>query len=694
MSERLILIDGHALVYRAFHALPPLTSPKGEDVNAVYGFMSMLLKVCTDLKPDYLVATFDTSSQTFRRAEFEAYKATRTAAPEGLHHQVDLVQRLLQAMQVPIYRLAGYEADDLLGTLSCQAAQRELDTIILTGDTDALQLVGPRVRVLTSRRGFTDTVLYDEAQVAERYGLSPRQLTDLRGLRGDSSDNIPGVPGVGDKTAARLLSRFGTVEELFAHLDELPTRQRDQLKPYGDQVTLSKRLATIVCDLDVQLDLDQAELSDLDSGAVREMLHELGFRSLIERLAKLPTRTAVTTSAPAASGRAQLGLFDDAASTAATASAGPDSSDAPVIVRDPGDVAALAAAMRQANGLAIAAEGSVRDPMRATWSAWPSPATPCHHPICRLVTRQSQPSLSAPSPRSWKTRRCPSSCTMPRIRASSWPARGSSCRVSPSTRCSRPICSSPGARTFELRDVAWNKLQVEVPPLTSLIGTGRKALTLDDVGIEQCASYAIREADLTARLTPVLRRELAECNLDRLYAELELPLVPVLAAMELIGVSIDVPYLQQLSTELHGRLQEIEREAFAAVGHQFNLNSPKQLSEVLFDELSPARLEEDLERPGFDRCGRARVAPGGPPGGRADPRASPTAQAQDNVRRRSADSSFTRRPAGCIPPSTRPSPPPAALLVRAESAEHSGPNRARHGECATLLCRVRRSARC
>src|SRR5262245_17549433 len=219
MSERLVLIDGHALLFRAFHALPALTSPKGELVNAVFGFVQMLLKACSDLKPNYLVATFDTSSQTFRRAEFAAYKGTRAPTPEGLPHQVDLVQQLLESMQVPIYRLEGYEADDLLGTLSCQAAQRGLETIILTGDTDALQLVGPHVRVLTSRRGFTDTVLYGEEEVQQRYGLAPRQLTDLRALRGDSSDNIPGVPGIGDKTAAKLLDRFGTVEELYTHLD-------------------------------------------------------------------------------------------------------------------------------------------------------------------------------------------------------------------------------------------------------------------------------------------------------------------------------------------------------------------------------------------------------------------------------------------------------------------------------------------
>ncbi|MBA2449486.1 MAG: DNA polymerase I, partial [Chloroflexi bacterium] len=205
MTDTLVLIDGHALVFRAFHAVPQLTSPKGELVNAVYGFTSMLFKAWRELRPRYVIATFDTSAQTFRRASYEAYKGTRGPQPEGIRPQFHHVYRLLEAMSIPVFTLDGYEADDLLGALSKQAAERGLDVVILTGDMDALQLVDPRVRVLTSRRGFSDTILYDEQAVRDRYGLDPRQLPDFKALRGDASDNIPGVPGIGDKTAAKLL---------------------------------------------------------------------------------------------------------------------------------------------------------------------------------------------------------------------------------------------------------------------------------------------------------------------------------------------------------------------------------------------------------------------------------------------------------------------------------------------------------
>jgi DNA polymerase I len=601
MSERLVLIDGHALVYRAFHALPTLTSPKGELVNAVFGFVQMLLKACTDLRPDYLVATFDTSSRTFRRAEFAEYKATRAPTPEGLPHQVDLVQRLLDSLRVPIYRLEGYEADDLLGTLSCQAAQQGLDTIILTGDTDALQLVGPCVRVLTSRRGFTDTVLYGEEEVQQRYGLVPRQLTDLRGLRGDSSDNIPGVPGIGDKTAAKLLDRFGTVEQLYQHLEELPARQRDQLAPYAEQVARSKRLATIVCDLDVQLDLARARMNGLDLGGGVEVLRTLGFSSLVDRLPKV---LAAATAAPVSAAGGQLGLFDGGAAATATAAASVDAVASavaevalPAVVSEPADVDGLAAALQEAGSLTLAVQGSIRDAMRADLCGLalggPGVAT-SYVPLDHSQGPRYAPPPDAPlGPLgALLASDLPKLAHNAKSQSVLLARQGVELRGVEFDTMLAAYLLEPGARTFELRDVAWSKLQEEVPPLADLIGTGKSALTLGEVEVDRCAVHAVREADLVARLTPILRRELAEASLDKLYAELELPLVPVLAAMELAGVSIDVPYLQELSRELHIRLQEIEGEAFAAVGHQFNLNSPKQLSEVLFDELGLPRARK------------------------------------------------------------------------------------------------------
>src|SRR5689334_22788453 len=277
MSDTIVLIDGHALVFRAFYGVPNLTSPKGELVNAVHGFTSMLFKAWRELQPRYVIATFDYSSQTFRKAKFADYKATRGPAPDGLGPQFPRIFELLDCMSIPVYSMEGFEADDLLGTLSKQAEEQKLDTVILTGDMDALQLVSPYTRVLTSRRGFSDTVLYDVAAVNERYGFDPQYIPDFKALRGDTSDNIPGVPGIGDKTASKLVAQFGTVENLLDHLADVPAKQRAAIEPLDEQVRMAKDLATIVRNAPVTLDLERAALVDFDRQRVVGLFHELGF---------------------------------------------------------------------------------------------------------------------------------------------------------------------------------------------------------------------------------------------------------------------------------------------------------------------------------------------------------------------------------------------------------------------------------
>src|SRR4051794_22414950 len=251
MAERVVmLIDGHSMVFRGFYALQdtrPFTNAKGELTTGVYAFTSMLLKAIEDLKPQYAGAAFDMSRPTFRLQEYAAYKGTRTAAPPGLRDQVTWSRRVLDAMQIPLFEVEGYEADDVLGALSVKAVQQGVNVIIVSGDNDLLQLVNPHVKVLTSRRGITDTVLYDEAGVIAKYnGLTPSQVPDFKAIRGDTTDNIPGVAGIGDKGAAKLLLEYGpTIEALYDNLEQVPQKQRDLLAPVKDQVLLAKRLTTI-----------------------------------------------------------------------------------------------------------------------------------------------------------------------------------------------------------------------------------------------------------------------------------------------------------------------------------------------------------------------------------------------------------------------------------------------------------------
>src|SRR6202171_2868981 len=294
MAERLLmLIDGHSLVFRGFYALQetrPFTNAKGELTTGVYAFTSMLLKALEDLNPHYAAAAFDMSRPRFRLAEFPAYKGTRKAAPPGLRDQITWSRSVLEAMQVPLFEVDGYEADDVIGALSVKAVEQGLNVIILSGDNDLLQLVNPHVKVLTSRRGITDTILYDEARVIDKYGgLRPDQVPEFKALRGDVTDNIPGVAGIGDKGAQKLLLEFGSVQALYDNIEseKIPEKQRDLLRPLRDQVLMARRLATIVTDLPVELDLEKARLRDLRRREVIEIFQELSFKSLIDRLPDL-----------------------------------------------------------------------------------------------------------------------------------------------------------------------------------------------------------------------------------------------------------------------------------------------------------------------------------------------------------------------------------------------------------------------
>jgi len=298
----LVLFDGNALLHRAFHALPPLTLRKsGEMVGAVYGFAQMLLKVINELKPSHYAIAFDMKGPTFRHKLFDQYKAQRPETPQELVGQLGRVRQLVAAFNIPIFEMEGYEADDLLGTLSTQASQKNIETIIVTGDADAMQLVSPKVKVLypRPRRAFSDTMLYDAAAVNEKYGVKPEQIADLKGLVGDPSDNIPGVPGIGAKTAVKLLEQFGSVEGIYKHIDEVePAKLQALLRDNEAVARQSRELATIVTDMPVELKLDDCRVSQYDRNKVTELLRELEFASLLPKLPQMEGAPSVEAEPP------------------------------------------------------------------------------------------------------------------------------------------------------------------------------------------------------------------------------------------------------------------------------------------------------------------------------------------------------------------------------------------------------------
>ncbi|MFQ5933645.1 MAG: DNA polymerase I [Dehalococcoidia bacterium] len=559
----LMLIDGHALVHRAFHALPPLSVNKtGEPTGAVFGFASALLKSLEELKPSHCAIVFDRPSPTFRHLQYEEYKADRAATPDDLRAQFKRIRELVAAFGIPAFEMDGYEGDDILGTLAHQASEGEMDVIILTGDTDTVQLVSPRVKALMPRGMFSDTVLYDEVKVLERYGVTPSQIADFKGLKGDTSDNIPGVPGIGDKTAAKLLQEFGTVDNLYKHLDEVkPPRVQEKLREHEAKARQSVELARIVTDVPIRLDLEECKRSAFSREAVVELFRELEFSSLLERL-------------PDADGKepSEKGQVKEVQYTTVT---------------DEGDLEVLLAEAREAGYLAFDTETTSLDAMRAELVGI-SISTEAGKASYIPVGHQSGDQL----PRDVVLSRVKPLLEDPTIEKTAHNANydmmilgNYDVAVNNLAMDSMVAAALAGEKALGLKALSFERVGIEMTPITALIGTGKKQITMDRVEIGAAAPYAAADADITFRLSRMLEEELKRQGLWKLMTDVEMPLVPVLVRMQRNGIALDTDLLGAMSVELGERMAELEAAIYNSVGHRFNINSSQQLGDILFKEL-------------------------------------------------------------------------------------------------------------
>ena len=284
--KTLVIIDGNALIHRAYHALPPLKTKKGQLVNAVYGFISILFKIIRELKPDYLAVTFDLTGPTFRDLEYKEYKAKRVKPPQELYDQIPLIKKIVKALEIPIYEKKGFEADDIIGTIVQKTKKQKIKNIIVTGDLDTLQLINKQTEIYTPQKGLKDIVVYNQAAVKKRYGLSPKQIIDFKGLRGDPSDNILGVPGIGQKIAIDLIKKFGSLKKLYQNLSQsdLNPKLKARLLEYKDQAFFSQYLATIKRDVLIDFNLKKCQRGEYHKEKVIKLLKKLEFNSLIKRL--------------------------------------------------------------------------------------------------------------------------------------------------------------------------------------------------------------------------------------------------------------------------------------------------------------------------------------------------------------------------------------------------------------------------
>ncbi|MEE9520662.1 MAG: DNA polymerase I [Dehalococcoidales bacterium] len=574
-KARLVLFDGNALVHRAFHALPPLTVSKtGEMVGAVYGFALILLKAISELKPTHCAIAFDKKAPTFRHRMFDQYKAHRPPTPNELVDQLGRVRQLVEAFHIPIFELDGYEADDVLGTLSEQASRQGIDTVIVTGDADATQLVSPKVKVFYPRRTFGDTTLYDEEAVIKRYGIKPEYIADLKGLEGDPSDNIPGVPGIGEKTAAKLIQQFGTIEEIYAHIDEVtPAKLQTKLRENEEVARQSKQLATIVTQVPLTLDLDDCHVSHYDRQQVAELFRELEFASLLSRLPEV--------EAPPGSPQVETE---------------PARPRAYHIVNTTPAFNELLNRLSAAESFAFDTETTSLDAISAQLvgiSISPTPGEAYYIPIGHVGFGEVEQLPLEQVINGLK----------PLLEDTSLAKLAHNGKYDMTILAEHGVEVNNlsfdtmvaayllGEKSLGLKTLAFSKLGIEMTPITALIGSGSKQISMSQVEIKQAADYACADADITGQLAELLSRELHQQGVWQLFSEVEMPLVPVLVTMERNGVALDTEIMREMSHRLGEQLLQLETEIYNNVGHQFNINSPQQLSCILFEELKlpPAR---------------------------------------------------------------------------------------------------------
>ena len=595
-KQRLVLIDGHSLVYRAFFALPSLTDREGRVVNAAYGFTSMLLLALQE-HPDYVLASFDLGGRTFRHEELAQYKATRRPTPPELSPQFPLTRDIVRAFGIPIYEVQGVEADDVIGTLATQARERGLHSTIVTGDLDALQLVNDDVFVLTSKRGVSETILYTPERVRQRYGLEPIQTVDLKGLVGDVSDNIPGIRGIGEKTAIKLIQEFGSVESLVENRDRVtPPKVKKLLDENWEQALLSKRMATIVRNVaGVTLDLTHGSAQEYRPDAARTILSDLGFRSLAARVPTTWSDGSAMSAPPifAPPDREQGRLALDAEPVRPPTQSTLPLESAPresvTVVRQAAELERLIAAFAAAD--------------RAGFQVITLDDVPRHGRIAALVVGLNEHDIFY-VPVAHEQERCLEvRDVLQRFAASLQSAKpsklgfnqkadylalrahGIELRGADWDLLVAAYLLNSGVRSPSLEALASDVLHRSIEGREALFGSGKAAMTCDQVDIMRAAAFFGERMRVMLQLAPTLASELERLGNAELFRDLEMPLLPVLAEMELAGVSIDLPYLQQVSRELYDQIRLLDQEIADVAHGPINVNSPQQLARFLFEDL-------------------------------------------------------------------------------------------------------------
>lgn len=592
MPKILYLLDGHAIAYRAYFALTSGGSTRwatssGEPTAGIYGFANMLLKLLEQEEPDYLAVSFDTG-KTFRHEMYPEYKGTRAKMPDDLRAQIERIREMVDCFNIPRIEVENYEADDVIGSLATWATTKEgLGVKIVTGDRDLLQLVNNRIVVSLPNPKSGQTDDYFAEDVKARLGVLPEQVVDYKALLGDTSDNIPGVKGVGEKTAVKLLKQYGNLDNIYAHLSEIPGKVGRDLAAGKESAYLSRDLARIRTDLPVTLDLDQAKPNRFDPLAVEKLFHQLEFRTLTQRLKKLNQRLKPSLMPQLE----QESLFGSESAPTTPKPDQPLNTDFETVVVDSLEkLTSCVADLNAASTIAFDTETTGVNPLQDQLvgiSLSGNPERGYYFPVGHDKGQQLplDDVLSALKPL----------LTNPEIAKIAHNAkydllvlRQVGVEVSPITfdTMLAEWLITPDSRHLGLKALAWVRLGVDMTLIEDLIGKGKSQITMAQVPIAEAAPYAAADAVVTLRLMPLLEADLQSRGVEKLNHEIEVKLIPVLADMEEAGILLDLPFFERFSQELAQEIRQLEQTIYQQAGEEFNINSTQKLSDVLFKKLA------------------------------------------------------------------------------------------------------------
>lgn len=555
--QKIYLVDGSSYIFRAYFAIRHLSNSRGEATNAVYGFTTMLMSLLREQQPDKIAVVFDNKAPTFRKELYPEYKANRAAMPEDLVPQIPLIKEVVAAFKLPVLELPGYEADDIIATLARRYAAEGMDVTVVTGDKDLMQIVDDRIQLLDTMKGKVS----GRAEVIERFGVPPEQVLDVLGLAGDSSDNIPGVPGIGEKTASQLIQEFGSMENLLDNVDRVKGKKRQEnLRTYADQARLSRRLVDLVYDLDVEVSDAELTLQEPDREGLVALFKKLEFTKLYQEFAREPL-----TSTKSADYRTVLSEADLDAMIEQLEQAGRFALDS--------ETTSLVAVQAELVGLsfAVAAEQGWYVPVGHRYLGVPEQLS------CELVLEKLRPLLEGEQYLK----------VGQNIKYDALVLRRAGIELA-GIELDTMLLSyvvHPEAKSHGLDALAAEHLNHRMIPYSEMTGSGKNQICFSEVEIEKAVIYAAEDADITLRLAEKLRPELTAEDQKALLYEVEMPLVDILTRMEWSGIRVDADFLGGLSAQMTKQLGALEGQIHELAGAPFNINSPKQLGEILFEKL-------------------------------------------------------------------------------------------------------------